>query len=599
MLPNLKRTVRKIHPLVPLTVLLFGLFAGLALVQRVQDIRQRAQTVVPEPNFVISPSTQTLKPGDSFNFSVIMNTGSSSIVGFDIDLDFNPQAMEVTGITKGSGIGSFDQEIRKTYDNAVGKISYSAFTLDLNLAVSGSNLQVLSVAGRVKSNATEGNYNITFAGTTSMADVNANNVLAGTGPGTITVASPTTSTPTPTPGQIFTTMLENFESYSSSTELQQAYTKDGNTNSLNLNSTFKADGLYGGVFDYTVGTPDYSGVYKTLNNDSWTGNSAISFWIRPDGSNRLFAVRLRESGGEEWEGRVTLTGTSASTVQIPFNNFILVKPSSTGNGSLDLGSISAFGFYVHKGQSTDGSGRIYLDKFELTSDSGEVIPTAGPTPTPGPTSAFTPTPTSGVVQPADTTLSISPATLSVNLDNAFQLSTNINTGINEVVGVDLTVNFDKNRLEVTNIVPGGFFSNPTESIKTIDNTNGVIKYSLHIAPGTAAKKGTGTLAVISFRAKGEGNAAVTIPTSTTIVGAVNTGAKNALKSTTGGTVSITKILLLGDINEDGKVDILDYVILFENYGKSPIPDPRADINKDGKVDILDYVILFENFGRTI
>ena len=54
---------------------------------------------------------------------------------------------------------------------------------------------------------------------------------------------------------------------------------------------------------------------------------------------------------------------------------------------------------------------------------------------------------------------------------------------------------------------------------------------------------------------------------------------------------------VGDINKDGKVNVLDYTVLFENFGKNPIPNKKADINKDDKVDILDYSLLFENFGK--
>lgn len=53
-----------------------------------------------------------------------------------------------------------------------------------------------------------------------------------------------------------------------------------------------------------------------------------------------------------------------------------------------------------------------------------------------------------------------------------------------------------------------------------------------------------------------------------------------------------------DINSDGVVNGLDYVLLFENFRISPIGELRADINGDGIVNGLDYVILFENFGRT-
>ena len=51
-----------------------------------------------------------------------------------------------------------------------------------------------------------------------------------------------------------------------------------------------------------------------------------------------------------------------------------------------------------------------------------------------------------------------------------------------------------------------------------------------------------------------------------------------------------------DINADGKVNALDFVILFTQFGKHPPTDPRADITRDGLVNSLDYVILFEQYG---
>lgn len=53
-----------------------------------------------------------------------------------------------------------------------------------------------------------------------------------------------------------------------------------------------------------------------------------------------------------------------------------------------------------------------------------------------------------------------------------------------------------------------------------------------------------------------------------------------------------------DINKDGAVNVLDYAILFENFGRcceGPGNIP-GDINADGDVDIYDYIILFNTFG---
>jgi hypothetical protein len=596
MLPNLKGAARKIHPLASLTVLLVGLFAGLALVQRVQDISQKAQTLIPEPNLVISPSVQTLEPGDPFGFSLVMNTGSTSIFGFEIELDFDPDKFEICSIGKGLGVEEFEWETNKAVDNLTGKIVFSAYTTASDKAVQGSKLQVLNVVGAVKSTAARGEYVFAFSGNTSLFDVNGRNVLAGTGQGTVTVFDEDkASLAEPDWESAAYRSIENFETYPTSLDLNNVYTKEGNSGSLALTSIHRSDGEYGALFSYNVDSPDHTGFFKAVNNENWTDFNGVRFWLLPDSSERVFAFRLREGGGEEWEGRINLIGKSAAIYQLPFNNFVLAKPVSGGNGRLDLEWVTAYGFYVHKGQKGEGSGEVYIDNFVLTSELS--IPQAQ---TPDvylqPTLLNTPTPVNYVA--SETNLVIAPPAVSVEIDKPFQLNTNIYTGGNELVGVELMITFDKNKLEATNVVPGGFFSNPTESIKKIDNEKGVITYSLHISPGAIARKGNGTLAVISFKSKAEGTTRVEI-SDQTVVGAINSGGRNALKSATGGKVDITKPGLFGDINEDGKVDILDYVVLFENFENVQISDPKADLNRDGKVNILDYVILFENFGKQV
>jgi hypothetical protein len=55
--------------------------------------------------------------------------------------------------------------------------------------------------------------------------------------------------------------------------------------------------------------------------------------------------------------------------------------------------------------------------------------------------------------------------------------------------------------------------------------------------------------------------------------------------------------LLGDLNNDGKVDIFDYTIFISEFGKTG-SNLASDLNKDGKVDIFDYTIFSQNFGKT-
>lgn len=46
-----------------------------------------------------------------------------------------------------------------------------------------------------------------------------------------------------------------------------------------------------------------------------------------------------------------------------------------------------------------------------------------------------------------------------------------------------------------------------------------------------------------------------------------------------------------DVNQDGQVDILDFVLVVQQFGESPPANPRTDVNKDGEVNILDLVWL--------
>ncbi|UCC95255.1 MAG: right-handed parallel beta-helix repeat-containing protein [Candidatus Omnitrophota bacterium] len=58
--------------------------------------------------------------------------------------------------------------------------------------------------------------------------------------------------------------------------------------------------------------------------------------------------------------------------------------------------------------------------------------------------------------------------------------------------------------------------------------------------------------------------------------------------------------LPGDVNNDGKVDITDLVIVAQAFGSQPGDsnwDSRADLNNDNVVDIDDLVVVAQNFGR--
>ncbi len=61
------------------------------------------------------------------------------------------------------------------------------------------------------------------------------------------------------------------------------------------------------------------------------------------------------------------------------------------------------------------------------------------------------------------------------------------------------------------------------------------------------------------------------------------------------TQSPSPISLKGDLNGDGKVNLLDYNIFLRNYGKTG--SNKADFNGDKRVDVFDYNLLLEYMTR--
>ncbi len=176
-----------------LLVLFGGLGAGLLLVRQNQDIARKA---APSTAISINPQSQSLKPGDSFTFSVNMNTGTNAVTAFDIRLNFDPAVIQVASLTLGSGLNGFSA-FTNTFDNTAGTIAYAAFNVDTSKAAIGSDIEVLKVNATIKPDAVSGS-NITFdPATAASATQEGQNVITSMVPGTVSVqgasAAPTLS----------------------------------------------------------------------------------------------------------------------------------------------------------------------------------------------------------------------------------------------------------------------------------------------------------------------------------------------------------------------------------------------------------------------
>ena len=131
-------------------VLIAGIAVGVLLVQQNQSIKEKA---APATNLSIIPSTQTKAGGESVAFNVVMDTGENQITALDLVISFDPQVLQIVSIAKGGALSDFSNELVNSIDNVGGNINYSNSTIDKSKAVNGSNLTILTISGKVKSDA--------------------------------------------------------------------------------------------------------------------------------------------------------------------------------------------------------------------------------------------------------------------------------------------------------------------------------------------------------------------------------------------------------------------------------------------------------------
>lgn len=206
------------------------------------------------------------------------------------------------------------------------------------------------------------------------------------------------------------------------------------------------------------------------------------------------------------------------------------------------------------------------------------------------------------------TLSLSSPTVSLTPNETYPTSLSINSGSNRITGVDITLTFDPTLLSITGFTPTPLFNN--ELIKTVDNTNGALRYSAVDTVGNTPS-GTAVLGIITFKAgTNEGTSAtnfqniqittlgqvepisninaipstftIAMPTPTPIPTTTPTPAPTT-------TPTPTPLPLEGDVNGDGSIDILDFNI-WRNEFIGISTTKQSDLNKDGKIDLVDFSI---------
>ena len=95
-------------------IVLAGIVAGTYLSSKNQNIEEKASS---STTLFINPTYQDLSASQNLNFTVGINSGENSVMGFDIELLYDPKIIEITQITPTSSVSNFTNTIKNTIDN--------------------------------------------------------------------------------------------------------------------------------------------------------------------------------------------------------------------------------------------------------------------------------------------------------------------------------------------------------------------------------------------------------------------------------------------------------------------------------------------------
>lgn len=177
-------------------VLIAGIAAGVYLVQKNQDIREKA---APATTLSLSPSTINKNPGQTINLTINANTNENKITGIDIEVSFDSSVIQLNQMSATSSISNLSTIIKNgEINNTTGKARFAAFTVTKSQAISG-NISLISLTGTIVNNAISGNYPITFTENTTLAAADeGQNVLINKSSASVIVSSGGGGTQQPT-----------------------------------------------------------------------------------------------------------------------------------------------------------------------------------------------------------------------------------------------------------------------------------------------------------------------------------------------------------------------------------------------------------------
>jgi len=168
----------------------------------------------------------------------------------------------------------------------------------------------------------------------------------------------------------------------------------------------------------------------------------------------------------------------------------------------------------------------------------------------------------------------------------------------DLMAWEISMSFNLAAVECVSIEEGPFLKQywDTHFEFVIDNTAGkIVAFSTLTWPAWTGMNGSGTLAKVTFRCLGPADTHLHFYDSTLLKYSDQTSIPH-------GTIDgYVRYVILGDLNDDGMVNISDLVVFAEAFGSHQTHsrwNPNADLDNNGIVNIIDGVKIAKNFGKT-
>ena len=167
-----------------------------------------------------------------------------------------------------------------------------------------------------------------------------------------------------------------------------------------------------------------------------------------------------------------------------------------------------------------------------------------------------------------------------------------------MAGWQFDIAFDPAALEAISVTEGDFLKQNGGATffqgGTIDNATGKIVglNAARLSSGSAS--GTGALLRVRFKAKAGGETELVLQNFEfgTITGDTLPAGPHQVR------IVVEGGLATGDVNRDGRVSILDLILVSQQLGKRVPANSPVDVNGDGIVSILDLIRVSQEIGNT-